>query len=294
VERALTQVLAEPAVQETMETIVERAHDRAMELLEGDGLADGITVVDGAINLNLLPLVARGLTALQSVGLLQDVDVPQLAADGDPAAQAAVLEDALDRNLPEDFGQLVVYESDSVADAQTAVQNAQRILVVAQRAVWLLVAFSLVLIAATILIAPRRWRAALVLGIGTAATMVVLRTAVRQVADTAPDLVTRPGAKAAVDAILGGASATLLRVAGVVMLLALVVVALTLLRTRWRRVDVVLVIAVALATVTVAILGISIVGLILAVLVGIAVPFVARALLLPEPAEDDREIAAPA
>ena len=37
---------------------VERAHSALMQLLSGDGLVDGITVDDGAVTVNLLPLVS--------------------------------------------------------------------------------------------------------------------------------------------------------------------------------------------------------------------------------------------
>jgi hypothetical protein len=53
----------------------------------GDGLVDGVNVSGGEVSINLLPLVGRGLTALQSTGLLDDVVVPELTADGDPAEQ---------------------------------------------------------------------------------------------------------------------------------------------------------------------------------------------------------------
>jgi hypothetical protein len=280
-ERRLTNVLANPDVQEVITRSVERAHTVAMRLLEGDGLVDGITVADGEVSVNLLPLVGRGLTALQSLGLLQDVDVPELARDGDPQEQLAALSDALGRELPPGLAQLVVYRSESVARAQESVQSAQRLLALAQRGLWVLVALSVVLVAATILVAARRWRATLVLGVGTAATMVVLRSAVREVVDDAPGLVSRPGAKAATEAILRGASTSLLRLAGVVLLVAIATVVLTLLRTRWRREDIVLVAAVALGAATVAAIGVSIVGVVLGIVVGIAVPFVARWVVPP-------------
>ena len=53
-----------------LHTLIDRAYDRAMELLRGDGLVDGINVVDGQVTLNTLPLIGRGLEAIQSVGLL--------------------------------------------------------------------------------------------------------------------------------------------------------------------------------------------------------------------------------
>ena len=142
-QRAFTRVLAEPAVQDVVTTLVDRAHARAMQLLRGDGLVDGITVVDGAVTLNLLPLVARGLTVLQGYGLLDGVDVPELTAGGDPDEQAAQLSAAVGRDLPDGFGQLVVYDSEALADAQETVRTAQRMLVLAQRAVWVAAVLSL-------------------------------------------------------------------------------------------------------------------------------------------------------
>jgi hypothetical protein len=276
VQRAFTRALGEPAVQDVITTLVERAHERAMRLLRGDGLVDGVTVVDGAVTLNLLPLVARGLTELQRFGLLDGVDVPELTADGNPDEQVAQLSTALDRDLPAGFGQLVVYDSERIADAQEMVREAQRILVLAQRAVWAAAALALVLVVATILVSPRRLRGALVLAVGIAGAMVVLRVAARQVVAGAGDLAARPGGKAAIRAVLGGASEGLIRLAGLILLLALVgAAAVVLARKRWLD-DLVIVGAVLLGAVTVAVLGLSIWSLALGVVVGLAVPFVVR------------------
>ena len=59
VERGLTRVLANPDVQALVEELVKRAHARAVDLLEGDGLADGIDVTNGVVTLNTLPLIGR-------------------------------------------------------------------------------------------------------------------------------------------------------------------------------------------------------------------------------------------
>jgi hypothetical protein len=289
VDRALTGVLSNPDVQQVITTIVERAHARAMDLLQGDGLADGIDIVDGKITLNLLPLVGRGIVAVQSLGLLSDVKVPPMTADGDPKQQQAALEAALGRQLPANFAQLVVYQSDSVAEAQDAVQDAQRLLVMAKRGLWLLLLVTVILIAATILIAPRRGRAGLVLALGIAGAMVVLRSAVRRVVRQAPSLAARPGGKAAIEAILGGASESLLRGAGIVLLVALVVAAILLFVRHWNRVDLVLGAAVVLGSITFAVIGANIWGLVIGVIVGVAVPFVARSL----PWTTSRAVAAP-
>ena len=232
VDRGLTEAFSNPEVQEIIINLVRRAHAAAMRLLEGDGLVDGITVVDGAVTLNLLPLLDRGLTRLQSFGLLSDVELPTMTADGDPQQQVAELESALGRDLPDDFGQLVVYESDRLADAGASVENAQRTLVLAKRGLVVLLIATVALIALTIIVARNRWRAALLLGLGTVAAIVIARTGVRRVRDDAPELIERPGGKAAMAAMLDGAASGLLRMFGLVLLVGAVVALIALLPPR--------------------------------------------------------------
>ncbi len=271
VERAITRALSEPAVQETMVALVERAHDAAIDLLRGDGLIDGISVADGQVTLNTLPLVTRGLEALQSVGLLQDVELPTITRDGDPDEQIAELSAALDRDLPSDFGQVVVYEGAAVSSAQETVENARRMLALAQRALVLALVITALLMAVTILVAPRRSRAVLVLALGTAAAMVVLRAAVRRVVADAPELADTAAARAAVKVIVGGAAESVLRLAAVVGVVAAIGAIAVVLLTHRRRADLVLVAAVAAGALTLGVLGFSIWALLAGVVVGVAV-----------------------
>ncbi len=53
-------LLAQRETETVFRRLAERAHRAAMRLLQGDGLLDGISVNDGAVTLNLLPLVGRG------------------------------------------------------------------------------------------------------------------------------------------------------------------------------------------------------------------------------------------
>jgi hypothetical protein len=288
VDRGLATVLSDPDVQQVITDVVERAHQRALQLLEGDGLVDGITVVDGEVTVNMLPLIARGLTRLQGLGLFSDLQVPELTADGNPADQIAALEAATGRDLRDDFGQLVVYRSDTLADRQASLQNAQRTFAFAKRAVWLLVALTIVLVAFTIVVARNRWRAVLLLGLGGIVAMVFVRSAARRVVDDAPDLAARPGGRASISAIVEGASTGLLRLAGLLLIVAAVAVAMALLRRRWRRGDLVLVGAIVLGTVVVAVLGISIVSLLVGVGLAIVAVLLARRYLPEQPAATSR------
>jgi hypothetical protein len=271
VDDRLNRALSNPDVQRLITDAVERAHSALMRLLSGDGLIDGITVQEGEVTVNLLPLISRGLTFVQSLGVLDRLDVPELTRGGDPSEQIAELESATGRDLPDDFGQLVVYQSDRLAEAQASVQNAQRAFALLRRATVLLAILAVGFIVATVLLAHRRWRAGLWLALGALVAMVLSRLIVNRVVDDAPDLVTGAGAQAAVANILDEASRGLLRLTGLIALLAVVIVALTLFRRRWNGSDLVLVGAVVGGLAVVAILGFSLVALLLGIVFAVAV-----------------------
>ena len=124
----------------------------------------------------------------------------------------------------------------------------------------------------------------MLLGLGGIAAMVFVRSAVRRVVDDAPDLAARPGGRAAISAIVEGASTGLLRLAGLLLIVAAAAVALALLRRRWRRGDLVLVGAIVLGAVVVAVLGISIVSLMVGIGLAIVSLLLARRYLPEQPA----------
>jgi hypothetical protein len=275
VDRAVTRLLSNPDVQDLITELVERTHRRAMQLLEGDGLVDGITVVDGEVTVNLLPLISRGLVRLQDLGLLQQLDVPTLTAEGDPTDQIAQLEAATGRDLPPDFGQLVVYQSDRLSDSQASLQSAQQTFALAKRAVWVLVGLTILTLAATLVVARNRWRAALWLGLGGLAGFVITRAAVHRVVDEAPGLAVSSGGRAAISSVLGGATTSLLRLTGLLLIVAAGAALMALFRRQWRRSDLVAVGAVVSFVGIVAVLGLTLLSLLLGVAVALLVPVVA-------------------
>jgi hypothetical protein len=270
VDRLMTRVIAEPRVQEAIANTAERAHARMVKLLEGDGIADGIKVVNGQVTVNLLPLIGRGLGVLQSLGLFDNLVIPELTADGDPAEQIADLEQATGRDLPDNFGQLVVYQSQALSDAQASIQKAQQAVILAKRAVWLLAALTIAFVGGAIALARDRWRAVLWLGLGFAGGMILLRTAVRRVDEDAPALAVKPGGQAAIDSIVGDLSQGLMRLAGVIVIVAALAVLFSLFRRHWLQSDLVIVGAVLFGVIVLAVVGFSLVGLLLALVVGAA------------------------
>lgn len=203
--------------------LVERAHARLLRVLGGDGLADGINVSDESVSVNLLPLMTRGLVRVQELGLLDRLDVPELSANGDPAAQIAELEAAFGRDLPDDFGQLVVFSGPAVAKAKTSVANAQRMVVVARRGFLAIIALTAVSFAASLLFARRRRRAVLVLFLAAAGVTIVARAITRSVVADVPNLVIQPGARAAVSHTVTNLTSSFITVLSVVAFVALVV-----------------------------------------------------------------------
>ena len=218
---AALRLLERPETLELLHTLIEKAHTAFVDLLEGQGLVDGITVENGKVTVNLLPLVSRALLRAQALGLFDDVAIPTLTADGDPDEQIAALETAFPaRDLPDDFGQLTVYQSDSVAHAEASVAKMQQVLVTSRRAMWVLAALTVCLFAASIFAARRRRRAAIALALGALALMIITRTLLDRVLDKAPELVVTPGGRAMVTSMLDTLSSGLWRATALVIVVS--------------------------------------------------------------------------
>ena len=116
IEDRVSNRLADPDTRDTLVSIFERSYGAFLDVMKGDGLSTASPSTHGEVTVNFLPLVADGLQTLQGFGLLDDATIPELTRDGEPAQQISQLEDGLGRDLPDDFGQIVVYRSDSLAE----------------------------------------------------------------------------------------------------------------------------------------------------------------------------------
>ena len=215
--------------------------------------------------------VPRGLQELSDLGVPRLDNIPELTPDGDPSQQIAQLEEATGRDLPDDFGQLVVYRSDRLANAQESVSRRSELLVVAKRGFWLLIVLTIVFLAASILLARDRWVTVLRLGVGAVIGMVLARTAVHRLVDEAPDLAAKPAGRSLIEIVLGDVTPGLLRATGAVLLVGLVAVIVSLLMRGRRRQDLVLLVSVAVGVAVVVIAGLSIWSLLVAVVLAVAV-----------------------
>jgi hypothetical protein len=144
-------------------------HTQVLAILRGD--AATISVREGKVLLNLLPLVNLALGSIEAVAtdlVGRDVTLPEISQSDVPSASIAKLEQALGIELPDDYGQIVVYDSKALAALQQALYVFERLLL-------LLLLLIPILVAASLLVSTRRRRTLIQLSTGAAVGLVLIR-----------------------------------------------------------------------------------------------------------------------
>lgn len=195
VEDRVAELIRSPSVAESVAAAAGRAHGLAVDVVEGDADLERVEIEDGEVRVNLLPLAVRALSAMQEVGLLRDVVLPQLEPGGDPDVQRAELSAALDRDLPDGFGTPVVFRSESLAQAGDTVDVVRDVLVLAKRTFWFLLLGGLALAAVSIRLSSRRWRSAAFIVAGMFTFTLAVRLVLARATDRLPEVVEQPGAR---------------------------------------------------------------------------------------------------
>jgi hypothetical protein len=188
------QLIASDAVSTIWTQALRTAHERAVALLRGD--APNASIEGDAVYLDLLPVVNDALAQLEqplSDIFNRTIDIPTVtAANVDQVA--SLLEQRFGVDLPDDFGRVKVFESDALPAAQAAVVTVDRV-------VYVLVALTLVLAIASILLSTRRLRTVLWLGFGAAIGLIVVRRLALRVDDMIAGRVTGETNRDAVEAV---------------------------------------------------------------------------------------------
>ena len=144
-------------------------HTQVLAILRGD--TETITAREGKVLLNLLPLVNLALGSIQAVAsdlVGRDVTLPTIERNEATSASIAKLEQALGVDLPDTYGQVVVYDSEDLAALQQALYLFERLLV-------LLLILILILVVASLLVSTRRRRTLIQLTVGGAIGLVIVR-----------------------------------------------------------------------------------------------------------------------
>lgn len=174
-------------------------HKKVVAVLRGD--SEVVQVDDGEVQLDLVPVLVYVLKAIddQANGFLSE-RMPALNQDltGDEAR--ARLSDVLNRDIPDDFGVITVFEDSQLSAVQEAVQFAQRLVVA-------IVVVSLFLMGAAVLLALDRRRIVIWISVATAVSLVlcraIARAAGRHVVDGVEDATNKDAVQAVINDVIG-------------------------------------------------------------------------------------------
>jgi hypothetical protein len=214
--------LASETFQRLWVQINERAHQRVVQVLEGD-LPPSLQVQGNDVVLNVVPLLNQVLARLgeQSPEIFgRTVDLPTVTVDEIPEEAVQKVESALGRDLPDNFGQFTVFDASRLQQVQDTVTLFNKLVVAA-------VILAVVLIALTLWVSPRRRRTLLQLMVGIALGIVLVRRLGLRLEDDVVELV-KPENRDAVKVVVGAfvsslldATAWILGIAAVVAVVAL-------------------------------------------------------------------------
>ena len=196
------------------------AHEQLISALQDDNRF--VAVGRDDVKLNLLPLVAVALQRLEDriPDLLgKDVTLPRIDPATAPEDIRTLLQDALGRELPADFGSVTLLRGDAGYEAKRALKLFDDLVIV-------VVVLTAMLVAAALLVSVHRWRTALWLGLGALVAFAAARVVEVQLERAAVDAIKSQGGAAVARSVLTSAIASLngflvwIAVAGVIVAVA--------------------------------------------------------------------------
>jgi hypothetical protein len=215
--------LASDTFQRLWVQINERAHQRVVQVLEGD-LPPSLQIEGNDVVLNVVPVLNQVLARIgeRSPEIFgRTVDLPTVSVDEIPQEAIQKVEGALGRDLPENFGQFTVFDASRLQQVQDTVTLFNRLVVAA-------VILAIVLIALTLWVSPRRRRTLLQLMVGIALGIVIIRRLGLRLEDDVVELV-KPENRDAVQVVVGAFVSSLLDATAWILGITAVVAAVALL-----------------------------------------------------------------
>ncbi len=178
IKQRVTTILETDRAQQLWVEINRVAHQAIVNVITGN-TREGVSVENGTVTIDLIPVIELGLGAVED--LLSDVlgrpiNLPD-PGSLDPANVAAAkqrIESALGIQLPEDFGQIVVFQSDRLAAAQDLVTSVNR-------GIAIVIALAVLFMVLALVFSLDRRRTVLELGLGVFIAFLISRLAVRAI-----------------------------------------------------------------------------------------------------------------
>jgi len=195
-------------------------HQRVVALLRGE-TGPGVNVEDGMVTLNAIPLINRGLA--RSEELISDIlgrpvtlpNTQEIEASGGLEEAREILEERLGLALPDDFGQVRVFNAERLGAAQEALGFLDRFVVV-------VVVVTIVLFAAALAMSVDRRRTLIRLAIGVVVGALVGRLATRLIQESIVDIAAAR-ARGAVTEVVGNVFSGLMYFTTILLVVGIVV-----------------------------------------------------------------------
>jgi hypothetical protein len=179
-----------------------QAHQAAVKVLRGE--SDAVTAGDETVTLNLVPVINRVLASITSASpelFGRSIDIPDVQIDEVPTKAIDAINNTFGTDLPDDFGQITVYDGGELEEIQDAVALFDRI-------VWISVVVFVLSTVGAFAASVNRRRTFYELAIPWILILLLLRRgAVRaqdQVLDLVPPKGSVPAVRATTDALLSG------------------------------------------------------------------------------------------
>jgi len=207
----LARALSSDVVIEGVTRAAELSHEQLIRVLKGEPLVRGVAIDGDAVTLDLLPLISQGLSLLaefDGFGEFASIDVSSIVERTDAINR---IEQLTDRQLPDDFGQIVVFRSDSVAEAGNAVATAQKLVELFQQFRVFVVMVAIITLAAAVYFSRDRRRACVWIFFGIGASCLLLRTSISYGISESTTLLNTIGGQLAIETMLTSLTADLMR-----------------------------------------------------------------------------------
>lgn len=196
------------AFRQRLPVLIRRAHQASVTLVHSDvSELPNVYVADGAVRLNLIPVIADALRQVEQdiAEFLPDMELPGLISER-AAEGREQLAAALRTQVPEDFGQVTLMSEDSLVVAQ---QTVRRI----DRNVWAVLLITGAVVAAAVAVSPARRRTIAQILVGVVIGVVLAAALVRRLRSSFVDDAATPDGRSAVGIVLNATTSSLYTVA---------------------------------------------------------------------------------
>lgn len=226
VQQQVEKVIETEPVRRTLVSLVSVSHEQFLNLLEKDDLSVGaVGITEGTVSLNLVPVVTTVLQGLQDEKLLpKSLDIPDIDPSLTTEDQVEVLSDALGVQLPAELGQVMLYESDAVEEADSTVANAQRALRIFYGALKILVGTTILLSVLVVFAASNKRRGLRNLSVAAMVAFALGLAGLNRAVAAVPDLVADADDAEATRKILAVLTDSLFRMSWSLLVVSLLIV----------------------------------------------------------------------